>query len=99
MIRPTLRRPGRTLTAVGTVRLFLAAGRLRRGHHAGRRGEPSPRSGQTGRLRGLIHRIAVVAGAAAMLLGSAVGMASASGGLSWSPTTSPGTYNYGPVSL
>jgi hypothetical protein len=99
MIRPTLRRPGRALIVVGTVMLFLAAGRSRRGYRGGQRGEPFRRSGQTGRLRGLIHRIAVVAGAAAMLLGSAVGIASASGGLSWSPTTSPGRYNYGPVSL
>jgi hypothetical protein len=34
-----------------------------------------------------------------MLLGSAAGIASASGGLSWSPKTSPGRYNYGLVSL
>ena len=48
-------------------------------------------------MRGVIHQIAVVAGAAAMLFGSAVGIAAASEGLSWSPTTSPGTYSYGTV--
>jgi hypothetical protein len=48
-------------------------------------------------MRSLIRRATVVAGAAAVLLGPAVGGASASGTpvLFWSPTTSAGTYNYG----
>ena len=48
-------------------------------------------------MRSLIRRATVVAGAAAVLLGPAVGRASASGVpvIFWSPTTSAGTYNYG----
>jgi Cep192 domain 4 len=47
----------------------------------------------------LIRRAAVAAGAAVMLLGPAAGVASAGTVmLSWSPTTSPGTYNFGTLS-
>jgi len=48
---------------------------------------------------GLIRRSAVVANAAVVLLVLTAGVASAAGtaALSWSPTTSPGTYNFGTV--
>jgi hypothetical protein len=52
-------------------------------------------------MRDVIRRATVVAGAAVVLLGTAMGVASAASGgpvLSWSPTTSPGTYNFGTVS-
>src|SRR5499427_2620394 len=50
-------------------------------------------------MRGLIRRTAVVAGAAVALLGLTAGVANAAGTatLSWSPTTSPGIYNFGTV--
>jgi Abnormal spindle-like microcephaly-assoc'd, ASPM-SPD-2-Hydin len=52
-------------------------------------------------MRGLIRRAAVAASAAVVLLGLTAGVASASASgtvvLSWSPTTSPGTYNFGTV--
>ena len=52
-------------------------------------------------MRGLLRRAAVVAGAAVVLLGPAVGVVGAAAGpvLSWSPTTSSGTYNYGTVAV
>jgi hypothetical protein len=48
-------------------------------------------------MRSRIRRAAVAAGAALVLLGPATGVARASGApvLSWAPTTSAGTYNYG----
>src|SRR5579859_6215483 len=48
-------------------------------------------------MRSPIRIGTVVTTAMMVLLGPAAGIASASGGpvLSWSPTTSPGTYNYG----
>ena len=50
-------------------------------------------------MRGLIRRAAGAASAAVVLLGLTAGVASAAGTvvLSWSPTTSPGTYNFGTV--
>jgi hypothetical protein len=50
-------------------------------------------------MRGSICHAMVAAGAAVVLLSLAVGVASAAGApvLSWSPTTSPGTYNFGTV--
>jgi hypothetical protein len=50
-------------------------------------------------MRGLIRRAAVAASAAVVLLGLTAGLAgaAATATLSWSPTTSPGTYNFGIV--
>jgi hypothetical protein len=46
-----------------------------------------------------IRRAAVIAGTAAVVLGSAAGIASAGGApvLAWSPVTSAGTFSYGTV--
>jgi hypothetical protein len=50
-------------------------------------------------MRGLIRHATVVASAVVVLLGLTAGVASAAGAgvLSWSPTTSPGTYSFGTV--
>jgi uncharacterized protein DUF5050/centrosomal CEP192-like protein len=52
-------------------------------------------------MNGRIRRAGVMAGAAAVLLGSAVGVASADSvpALSWAPTTSSGADNYGTVTV